>query len=260
MAYIQHLSGFISLIIICGSVLYLCSKARHGVKYEIRRVAGIDVIDEAIGRATEMGRPVHLTTGLAKLYEATAPQTLAGLSILSYVARKCARNGTPLITTINVAEIIPLVAEIYKNASIIENIPDWFKENENNIRYLSSHRFSYATGVQGVLQRERPGASFLFGRFMAEALIFAESGNIAGAMQVAGTASTTQTPFFVAACDYALLGDELYAAGAYLSEDPIQIASIAAQDIGKYWAIILLILGGILSAVGIPWIVTFLKM
>jgi len=258
MAILAHQSGFVTLIIICGAVLFMIYRAKQGFKSEVRRVPGIDVIDEAIGRAAEMGRPVHITNGLATLYSATAPQTIAGLSVLNYVANMCARNGTPLITTIYVPETIPLVVQMYKEASMMADTPEWF--NEYNIRYMSSHRFSYATGVQGVLQRERPAASFLMGRFMAEALIFAESGYLTGAMQVAGTASTSQTPFFVAACDYALLGDEIYAAGAYLSEDPIQMASIAGQDIGKYYAIILLLLGAILSAMGSDWLVNILKM
>lgn len=250
-------SGFITLLILCGSVLYMIYRARRGVKPEIRRVPGLDVIDEAIGRATEMGRPVHFTKGLASLYSSDAPQTIAGLSILNYVARKCAQNGIPLITTIYVAETIPLVIQIYREAAAVAGAPEWM--NELNIRYMSSHRFTYATGVQGVLQREKPAASFLMGYFMAEALIFAESGFLSGAMQVAGTASTSQTPFFVAVCDYTLLGDELFAAGAYLSGEPVQIASIAGQDVGKYWAIILLAIGMILSAMGSTWLINLLK-
>jgi len=257
MSIIEHQSGFVTLIIICGSVLYMIYRARRGHMFEVRRVPGIDVIDEAIGRATEMGRPVHITNGLAKLYESTAPQTIAGLSVLNYVATKCAQNGTPLITTIFVPETIPLVTEMYKEAALVANTPEWY--DEYNIRYMSSHRFSYATGVQGILQREECAASFLIGRFMAEALIFAESGFLCGAMQVAGTASTSQTPFFVAACDYCLLGDEIYAAGAYLSGDPMQRASIAGQDVGKYWAILLLVIGAILSLIGSNWLVDILK-
>lgn len=257
MSFLTHQSGFVTLLIICGSVLYMIYRARKGVTFDVRRVPGIDVMDEAIGRATEMGKPVHITNGLAKLYESTAPQTIAGLSVLRYVATKCAQNGTSLITTIFVPETIPLVTEMYREAAQMANTPEWY--NEYNIRYMSSHRFSYATGVQGVLQREECAASFLIGRFMAEALIFAESGFISGALQVAGTASTSQTPFFVAACDYCLLGDEIYAAGAYLSGDQMQRASIAGQDVGKYWAILLLIIGAVLSLVGSDWLVNILK-
>jgi hypothetical protein len=248
----------LTLIIICGAVLYMIFMARRGVKLEVRRIPGIDVIDEAIGRATEMGKPVHITNGLATLYSAASPQTIAGLSVLSYSAKQCAKNGTPLITTIYVPETIPLIMEIYREASVMAGAPEWF--NEYNIRYMSSERFSYATGVQGVLQREKPAASLLMGNFMAEALVFAESGYLAGAIQVAGTAATSQIPFFVAVCDYTLLGDELYAAGAYLSGDSTQIASIAGQDIGKYWAIVLLLVGLILSAIGNKWLVDMLKM
>jgi len=258
MALISHQSGLLTLIIICGAVLFMIYRARQGLESEVRRVAGIDVIDEAIGRSTEMGRPVHITNGLATLYSSGAPQTIAGLSVLSYVAKKCAQNGIPLITTIYVPETIPIVMEMYREASVLAESPEWF--DDYNIRYMSSHRFSYATGVQGVLQREKPAASFLMGSFMAEALIFAESGYLAGAMQVAGTAATSQIPFFVAVCDYTLLGDELYAAGAYLSQDAVQMASIAGQDVGKYLAMILLLVGLILSAMGSDWLVNILKL
>jgi hypothetical protein len=67
-------------------------------------------------------------------------------------------------------------------------------------------------------------------------------------------------PFFVVACDYTLLGDELYAAGAYLSQDAVQMASIAGQDVGKYLAMILLLVGLILSAAGSDWLVNILKL
>jgi len=258
MALIAHQSGLVTLLILSGAVLYMIQRARQGLKSEVRRVAGIEVIDEAIGRSTEMGRPVHITNGLSNLYSSGSPQTIAGLSVLSYVAKKCAQNGIPLITTIYVPETIPMVMEMYREASMLAGNPEWF--NEYNIRYMSSHRYSYATGVQGVLQREKPAASFLMGSFMAEALIFAESGNIIGAMQVAGTAATAQVPFFVVACDYTLLGDELYAAGAYLSQDAVQMASIAGQDVGKYLAMILLLAGLILSVAGSNWLVNILKL
>jgi hypothetical protein len=81
--------------------------------------------------------------------------------------------------------------------------------------------------------RERPAANFLIGSFFAESLIFAETGQGIGAIQIAGTADLAQLPFFVAACDYTLIGEELYAASAYLSREPVLMGSIKAQDIVK---------------------------
>jgi hypothetical protein len=78
--------------------------------------------------------------------------------------------------------------------------------------------------------RERPAANFLIGQFMAESLLLAETGQSCGAIQIAGTAEVAQLPFFVCACDYTLIGEELYAAGASLSRDPAMLGSIKGQD------------------------------
>ena len=68
--------------------------------------------------------------------------------------------------------------------------------------------------------RDRPAAHIFMGSFYAESLLLAETGFSTGAIQVAGTANVHQLPFFVVACDYTLIGEELYAASAYLSGEP----------------------------------------
>ena len=91
--------------------------------------------------------------------------------------------------------------------------------------------------------RDKPAACFYMGAFYAESLILAETGNSIGAIQIAGTAMPSQLPFFVAACDYTLIGEEFFAASAYLSGDAEQLGSLKGQDIGKLIAAGLLILG-----------------
>ena len=91
----------------------------------------------------------------------------------------------------------------------------------------------YVAHIQGLMVREKPAACFYMGSFFAESLILAETGNAIGAIQIAGTAQPAQLPFFVAACDYTLIGEEFFAASAYLSGEPGQIGSLKGQDIGK---------------------------
>jgi hypothetical protein len=74
---------------------------------------------------------------------------------------------------------------------------------------------------------------FLLGTFEAESLILAETGNSIGAIQIAGTDSTIQLAFFIVACDYTLIGEELFAASGYLSRSESILASVKAQDILK---------------------------
>jgi hypothetical protein len=115
--------------------------------------------------------------------------------------------------------------------------------NQDDVFFLTSAQFAYAAGVNGIMVREKPATNLFLGVFFAESLLLAETGNATGAIQIAGTDRVPQLPFFVAACDYCIMGEELYAASAYLSEDPRLISSIKAQDWGKMAILISLLIG-----------------
>ena len=98
--------------------------------------------------------------------------------------------------------------------------------------------------------REKPAANLLIGYFYAEALLLAETGSTTGAIQIAATDAYTQLPFFITTCDYTLMGEELYAASAYLSRDPKLLGSLKGQDLGKAILILILVLGSVLAGIG----------
>ncbi|HLK57726.1 MAG TPA: DUF6754 domain-containing protein [Chthonomonadaceae bacterium] len=208
----------------------------------IRRIQGLTAIDEAIGRATEMGRPMLCSIGLQGL---TVP-TLQALAITSYIVRNSARFGTRAIVPVAAPEILPVAQEAVREAYTGEGYPEQY--NADDVRFLSGRQFAFAASVSGILVRERVAATFYFGTFFAEALIFAETGNQVGAIQVAGTPSTSQIPFFIAACDYVIIGDEFYAASAYLSREPTLLGSLVGQDIAKGVLIALVVVGAALAS------------
>lgn len=224
-------------------LLVVIRRAKKGKEFFIRRIAGMEAIDEAVGRATEMGRPVHFSPGISSLSEDTAAQTLAGLAVLGYVARLTAKYDTDLIVTNRMPEILPITEEVVRQNYLSEGKPESY--NPDNIIFLSDEQFAYAAGCMGIMAREKVAANIMMGAFWAESLIFAEGGFAAGSIQVAGTANTHQIPFFIAACDYCLIGEELFAAGAYFSQDPMQVAGIKVQDWGKVMAVLLIIIGTI---------------
>jgi hypothetical protein len=103
-----------------------------------------------------------------------------------------------------------------------------------------------------MIQREQYAATFLFGTFFAESLIMAENANMVGAIQVAGTPSTTQIPFFIASCDYVIIGDEYYAATAYLTRQPTLLGSMIGQDRVKIGILVVVVLGFLLTLGKLP--------
>lgn len=224
-----------------GPVLYFIQRAKKGSSLYIRRIPGIDAIDEAIGRSVELGRPMAFTSGLISV----SPVFYACLGVLRYIARKAAIFSSKLFVPCSDPEVYVLSDMTVQNAYREEN--KFSKYNPANVRYLSSEQFAFASGYMGLVHRENVGGAFLIGTFAAESLILAEAGQQVGAMQVAATASNEQVPFFITSCDYTVIGEELYAAGAYLSNDPVQTGSLKGQDFGKILLLLVILIGVTLS-------------
>lgn len=240
---------FVSCLLLSSVVSWFIYQSRKGKDMFIRRIAGLSAIDEAVGRSTEMGKPVLYITGLADVDEI---QTLASLSILGHIAQKTAEYDTPLIVPCCRSVVMGTAQEVVKEAYLKVGRPDTFRRE--NIHYLTDDQFGYVAGVDGIMIREKPAANFYMGKFYAESLILAETGHSTGAIQIAGTAEASQLPFFVAACDYTLIGEELLAASAYLSNDPLQIGSLKGQDMAKAIILVTILLGCLMATFGYDWV------
>lgn len=224
-------------------VVHFIRRSRRGHSIFVRRIAGIEAVEEAVGRAAEVGRKVLYLPGGASLDD---NQTIASLAVLRHVASMSARYATDLTVLNRDPLTFAAARETVREAYLHSSRPDLFRDEE--IAYLTHDQFAYSAAVTGFLVRERPAANFLIGDYKAESLLLAEAGQASGAIQIAGTAEVSQLPFFAIVCDYTLMGEELYAAGAYLSRDPAMLGSIKGQDYTKA-ILIALMLGGILLEV-----------
>lgn len=241
----DSLQVFLIGLVLVLMIILSIEQAKGGKDFYIRRIAGLNAIDEAVGRATEMGKPVLYLTGL---HDLSSIATLASISILSHVSQKTAEYETPILVPNCRSIVMVTVREVVKEAYIAAGKADHFQED--NITYLTDDQFGFTSGVDGIMVREKPAANFYLGHFMAESLIYAETGHSVGAIQIAGTEEFSQIPFFITACDYTLIGEELFAAGAYLSRQPRDVGSLRGQDIGKILVIALILIGTLLQTIG----------
>lgn len=241
--YLDSLFKLIVLILLLGPVVYYIYIAKRGKSLFIRRIPGIDAIDEAIGRSVELGRPVSFTTGLTTV----SPVLYATLGVLKHVASSLAKYKEPLLVPQNNPEVMAIVESSVQDSYRSVNRLSYY--DPKGIRFLSEAQFAYASGYMGMVHRENVGSTFLFGYFAAESLILAEAGRQVGAMQVGASVSPEQVAFFICACDYTLIGEELFAASAYLSNDAIQVGSLRGQDYAKMLIMIFIGLGVLIATV-----------
>jgi hypothetical protein len=238
----DHLWLAVIMAIVCGAIVACIELARRGWPVKIRRIAGLDAVEEAVGRATEMGRTCFFIAGIQDLNEM---QTVAGITVLSHVAKVAAEYDARLEMPTARSLVMTTARETVQASYLAAGRPESYVED--NIYYVTDEQFGFAAFATGKMVREKPAACFYMGCFYAESLMLAETANTVGAIQIAGTAEPAQLPFFIASCDYTLIGEEFYAASAYLSGDPDQLGSLKGQDLGKLFVSFLLVIGSLLA-------------
>lgn len=242
---LDRINALILIVLFSAAVLLFTKWARGGKKLFLRKIPGLDAVEEAVGRATEMGKPVLFIPGLQELDDI---ETIAGISILGRVARITAEYETPLMVPVRWPLVLAGGQEVVEQAYIEVGKRDAY--NPDIVRYVAGEQFAFTAAVNGWMMRDKPAANIYMGAFFAESLLLAETGNAAGSIQIAGTARPEQLPFFIAACDYTLMGEELYAASAYLSHEPTMLGGLKGQDFIKILIIAAIIIGILLVLFG----------
>ena len=243
---------FISIVVIGATLLYNIRMAERGEEFYLRPIPGLKAVEEAVGRSTEMGKPVLYVPGIMDMDQV---ETVAGVIVLGHVAKMTARYETSLNVPVSRSIVMKAARETCRESYMLEGRPDMF--HDDMVHYLTDDQFAYAAGVNGIMVREKPAACLYMGKFYAESLILAETGNSIGAIQIAGTASQAQIPFFVTACDYTLIGEEFFAASAYLSQKPELIGGVRGQDMVKAGVITIIILATLFRFLYEKWGIGF---
>jgi hypothetical protein len=228
---------FASILLVSITIYYYIDRARSDEEIYLRKIPGLQALEEAVGRATEMGKSVLFVPGIMDLDQV---ETVTGLNLLGHVAEYTAQYETSLNVPVSRSIVMEAAREICKESYLKSGRPDLYYDDM--VHYISDEQFAYAAGVNGIMEREKPAACFYLGKFYAESLILAETGNSIGAIQIAGTGSPSQIPFFVTACDYTLIGEEFFTASAYLSKKPELLGSIKGQDIVKLLVMVAMVM------------------
>lgn len=250
--------AFLTMIVSCAAILLGIREARRGKPPRIRTLTALNAIDEGIGRATEMGRPIHFSAGVGNLTVRGAPVMIASLSFLSHIAEQSARFDCPLITTVAQGDVYQASEEIVRGSYLRAGKAEALKPDA--VRYLSANQYVYAGGIVGIINREKVAVNIMIGHYANEALFIAEEAHDAGCLQIAGTTNEYQIPFFVAACDYVLIGEEVFAAAAQLASDSAELGAISGQDFVKVLSIALALLGALAATFGSDFFTKLVRM
>jgi hypothetical protein len=240
-------------LLILGILTYIAYYlGKRGRVFEIRPLGGLDATWEGIGRAAETGRPIMVLTGISGLGES---QTIAGLTVYGEVTQRAVSIGVETHTSNTSTDVIAFSEAITKSAYDAAGKPEKYIPGEY-VRWFGGDQFSYAVGCAGYILEKKPAIIVFMGYFLFDVIVSMESGNRVGSKIIGGTLSAL--PEMSVFSDYLLIGEELYAASAQISQDRMVIATLAGQDWMKLILVALMIVGVVLILAGNNAIVNLL--
>jgi len=238
--------GFLLLLTL--ALLSFSFRVRRGRVPSLRPIPGYDRIKSMVGEAVELGQPIHVSMGLSGLGGKLTPEALAGLTVLEHLSREMAIYGNSALVSLADPTLLPLARDTMREVATQCTLP---KEGPlGQVRYIAPQAVPYAAGVMGLLERERLAGNVMVGSFGDEYLLMGEVGTGRGVQQVGGTSNPQSLPFVYASTDDTLVGEEIFAAGAYLSAIASHIGSLMAQDLGRVCLALAIIVGVVLKTLG----------
>jgi hypothetical protein len=241
------------LIVLVIASWYYMNKALRGEKLpSLRKIPAIDAISEGVGRSIETKRPVHYAMGASggQLYSTLVSMTLTSIAFLKYISKLCARLGSRLIVHMPYqAESIPLIETTAREGYLEEGKPEMFRLED--MRYYGQGSLTWSQGITSSFAQEGVGLNLEIGIFYSDCPISLEMAKIMGGMNVGGTGRWIMVYAFAMMCDYVFLGEEIYAAGAVVSENPLMLSGVVIEEVGKIFVFLLLAIGFILAAIGL---------
>jgi len=219
------------VVLLCFSAFMLLANLmqQRGRAAGLRFIPGFAAARRLVDGAAESGVPVHFSLGTGLLGGRQTGDSLAGLLALNSVAAHATAARARLVVTTPDPVAQAAGQNIARNAGLAGRAAT-AQRDDDTVRFLAPEPLAYAAGVMGLLNREKPSGNLMLGALGDEYLLMGQTAVGLGVPQVAGATTPEALPFIVATTPDPIVGEEVFASGAYLSEAPIYRASLLAQD------------------------------
>lgn len=243
--------GFFVLFLV--PFFYLLSRTPHTLSTVLRPIAAYDSLKRLLARAAETGQPVHISVGTAGISDTRTADTVAGLYVLEFLADRAAVSDIPPVVSVTEPTALPAVQEELRRAYERQGYPEDY--NPLQARFIAppvnGSAVPYAAGVMQLLSQEPVMANVMVGAFGDEYLLITEPCAQRELVQVGGASNPSILPLVYLTTSQPLLGEEIYAAGAYLSQRVGHLASLSTQDFFRFVLLVLILLGVLAHIVGL---------
>ena len=234
--------GLAVVVVFAGLLVFFTVRAarRRANPPVLRRIEAFHGLPHTVGQAVETGRRLHVSLGTGQLGNTSTAATLAGVALLDQISAAAAVSDKPPIVTTADGGTMLLAQDSLRHVYARQNALARYDPDSSQVAGLTPLSFGAA---QTTLQKDAAVAgTVLIGAVGAEAVLLAEAAHREGATTLAGADSPTTQAMLFATADHPLIGEDLFAGGAYVGGAPAHVGSLQAQDVLR------LLIGGAIVA------------
>ncbi len=240
-----QIAGLFLIVVFGVFIAVFAGSALKGYRPMLRRLEGYQMLPGQLSHAIEAGQSLHLSLGTGSIGNADTVTTLAGLSVLEFLAEEAAATET--LPTVTVADPTTLVLAQDTLRRAYARQGNAAAYDPRSVRYVAASPLPFAAGTMDILSSEKTLANVMVGVFGPEAAYIAEQGSKQGLAQIAGAADIAPLAVLYPSVNHLLVGEEMFAAGGYTSDKPAHIGSLRAQDLVR-WILVVVIFAVSLGA------------
>jgi hypothetical protein len=235
--------GFVALFM----VIFALVQARS--PFSFRKIAAFPRIRRAVSLVVEDGTRLHVSLGRGSLLTPFGVAAYAGLSLLRRLGEVTSLSDRPPIATTGDGVLNLVAQDTLRTAHEAVAVDQNFDMNNGRLAGLTP--FSFAAGVMPSIRDEGISTNVLIGNFGVEVGLLTESAERQNASVIAASDNLPAQAVLYAASPDPLLGEELFAAGAYVQAGSMHSASLVVQDLLRWLIIVVIIIGSILKLAGV---------
>ena len=232
--------GLVLVLVAAGLTLGL-TFIRRKKKPAFREIPAFTRLKRAVGISVEDGTRLHISLGRSGLQTPRGAPALAGLAMLRHLSEQTSMSDEPPIVTSGAADLAILTRDTLQAGHKAAGAEEVYNPATGRLTGLTP--FSFAAGAIPSIRDENVSANVLIGHFGPEVALLTDAAERANSQAIAASDRPSAQAVLYASVDNPLIGEELFAAGAYSDAGTAHQASLQAQDVLR-WAIILLLLGG----------------
>ncbi len=243
------LVGLAFVVAFCALIIIFTYIARKKSLLSLREIRAFNRVEGAIGKAVEAGKRLQISIGWGKVFGIQGGSGLLGLSVLERISRTASISDRPPVTSSGDGTLSIMSQDTLR--STLHAIGADSRYDPDSGRLAGLTPFSYAAGTIPVIYDEEVSTTILAGHFGSEVALITDASERNDAMSLAGSDSVSAQAVLYATADEPLIGEEIFAAGAYLKAGPVHIASLHSQDVFRWLLAGIILIGALLKLVGV---------